>query len=131
MIHLDTNIVIAFMNGNKSIKEAIKQNIDEIALSAFVVAELDYGAKASVNRTRNLERLYRFIDLVTIVPFDGESARIFGTVKSELRKIGKPTGEIDAMIASVAMAQDAVLVTSNIKHFENIPGLKLEVWENV
>lgn len=129
MIHLDTNIVIAFLNGNKSVTERMREVIDEIALSSFVVAELDYGAKASRNAERNLEKLYQFIDLVNVVPFDLECAKILGSIKHNLRKIGKPTGEVDAMIAAVSIACDAILVTANKKHFENIQDLKLDSWE--
>lgn len=40
MILLDTNVVIAFLNGNKAVAGRIADNIDKIALSALVVAEL-------------------------------------------------------------------------------------------
>lgn len=63
-----------------------------------------------------------------MVPFDLECAKIFGTIKSKLRRLGKPTGEVDALIAATAMAHKAMLVTANRRHFENIEGLKLEVW---
>ena len=63
-----------------------------------------------------------------MLPFDIECARIFGTIKSKLRNIGKPTGEVDALIAATAMAREGTLVTSNKRHFENIEGLKIEVW---
>ncbi len=42
--------------------------------------------------------------------------------------LGKPTGEMDALIAATAMGHKAVLITGNRKHFENIEGLKVEVW---
>ena len=116
MILLDTNIVIAFFNGNKSVLKEISAQIDSIALSVLVIAELDYGAKASQKAKENLEKLYRFVDIVQVVPFDLECAKIFGTIKSKLRKIGKPTGEMDALIAATAMAHKAVIVTGNRKH---------------
>jgi len=47
MILLDTNVVVAFLNGDNSTLKRIKDDIDRIALSSLVVAELDYGAKAS------------------------------------------------------------------------------------
>ena len=34
----------------------------------------------------------------------------------------------DLMISSIAISKDLILVTRNKKHFENIPGLKLEQW---
>jgi len=128
MILLDTNIVIAFFNGNKSVLKKISEQIDSIALSVLVISELDYGAKASQKAKENLKKLYRFVDIVQVVPFDLECAKIFGTIKSKLRKLGKPTGEMDALIAATAMAHKAVIVTGNRKHFENIESLKFEIW---
>lgn len=128
MILLDTNVVIAFFNGNKTVLERIQAQIDRITLSTLVIAELDYGAKASQNAKENLEKLDRFIDIVRVVPFNLECAKTFGSIKSKLRKLGKPTGEMDALIAATAMAHKAVLITGNRKHFENIEGLKVEVW---
>jgi predicted nucleic acid-binding protein len=55
MILLDTNIVIAFFNGNKSVLREMREQIDSIALSVLVIAELDYGAKAS-QRARRTEQ---------------------------------------------------------------------------
>ena len=130
MILLDTNVVIAFFNGSKTVLQRIYADVDRIALSSLVVAELDYGAKASQKAKENLEKLHRFVDIVQVVPFDIECAKIFGTIKSKLRKLGKPTGEMDALIAATAMAHKAVLVTGNRKHFENIEGLKVEIWSN-
>ncbi len=128
MILLDTNLVVAFLNGNESISERIRHEIDKISLSALVIAESDYGAKISQRSKENIEKLYRFLDVVRIVPFDVECAKIFGTIKSKLRMIGKPTGEVDALIAATSMAHDAILATANKRHFENVEGLKLEVW---
>jgi predicted nucleic acid-binding protein len=36
---------------------------------------------------------------------------------------------VDAMIAAVSIACDAIFVTANKKHFENIQDLKLDSWE--
>lgn len=129
MILLDTNVVIAYLNGDKMVSERIQTEINRIALSTLVAAELDYGAKASQNAKKNLEKLYRFLDIVQMIPFDLECAKSFGTIKSRLRSIGKPTGEVDALIAATAMAHKAVLVTANKKHYEKIDGLKVEVWQ--
>lgn len=128
MILLDTNIVVAYLNGNEPVASKVVENINKITLSTLVVAELDYGAKASQNSLKNLSNLNRFIELVRIIPFDLACARMLGTIKSRLRQIGKPTGEVDAMIAAVALANKAELVTGNIRHFQNIEGLKLSSW---
>jgi predicted nucleic acid-binding protein len=128
MILLDTNVVVAFLNGNALISRRILDEIDRITLSTLVIAKLDYGAKVSKKSKENLEKLYRFLDVVQIIPFDVGCSKIFGTIKSKLHMIGKPTGEVDAPIAGTAMAHNPILATANKKHFENIEGLKLEVW---
>lgn len=125
---LDTNIVVAYLNGNEPIASKVVDNIAKISISTLVVAELDYGAKASRQSSRNLSVLNRFIELVRIVPFDLNCARMMGTIKANLRKIGRPTGEVDVMIAAVAMAHKAELITGNTRHFEHIEGLKLASW---
>lgn len=131
MILLDTNIVIDYLNGKEPVASRVIDRIGSIAVSTIVVAELDYGAKSSVNSSRNLQNLYRFLDLVRIISFDLASARMMGTVKSALRKIGKPSGEVDVMIAAVALAHRAELVTGNTKHFQHIEGLKLTNWQQI
>lgn len=47
MILLDTNVVIAFFNGNQTILRKIQAEINRISLSTLVVSELDYGARVS------------------------------------------------------------------------------------
>jgi tRNA(fMet)-specific endonuclease VapC len=128
MIMLDTNVVVAFLNGDKSILKRIRAEVDKIALNTLVVAELDYGAKASQRAKENLETLYHLLDICQVVPFDLECAKVFGTIKSKLRSLGRPTGEMDGLIAATAMAHKATLITADKKHFENIEGLKVEVW---
>ncbi len=69
MIFLDTNIVVAYLNGHESVIFQVVDRIDEIALSTLAIAELDYGAKASRQSDKSLTGLYRFVDLIQVVPF--------------------------------------------------------------
>ncbi len=75
-----------------------------------------------------MERLNRLLEIIRVVPFDIECAKAFGTIKSRLRSISRPTGEMDALIAATAIANNAILVTMNKKHFENIEDLNVEIW---
>jgi len=47
MILLDSDIVIAHLKGVPSVTERILRHLPEIAIPAIVLAELDFGAKAS------------------------------------------------------------------------------------
>jgi len=42
--------------------------------------------------------------------------------------VGKPSQDFDLLIASIALAVDGTLVTGNQRHFESVPGLRLETW---
>ena len=128
MILLDTNIVVAYLNGHAGIAQRMAASPSEIALPSLVVAELYYGACASMRAQENLAKLDQLCSILRILNFDLSAAQRFGTLKAELRKQGKPTGETDAWIAAMALAHSATLVTHNTRDFQHIVGLRLEDW---
>ena len=72
--------------------------------------------------------LYRFANSLPKVDYDQKAALEFGKIQSELRRKGRPTRELDALIAAVARSRQDILVTNNTCHFINIEGLELEDW---
>jgi tRNA(fMet)-specific endonuclease VapC len=42
---------------------------------------------------------------------------------------GNPIGTADILIASHAVSQGMTVVTNNLKHFSNVPGLNVELWK--
>jgi len=128
MWHLDTNIVVAYLNGNKVAAARLKDSLPEVAISALVLGELLYGAWASARAAENVERLKQFLQVVDVADFDRASAEAYGRLRLALKQKGRPTGEIDALIAATAIASDAILATHNTRHFENIETLRLEDW---
>ncbi|UZQ54741.1 type II toxin-antitoxin system VapC family toxin [Trichothermofontia sichuanensis B231] len=107
-------------------------NFDDKGQSAYVptiaVAELYAGVRRSQRIAANLAKLERFLALVPIVPFNLSAAKEFGLIEGELKRLGKPTGKQDAMIAAIARNLGAIVVTHNRRHFENIPHLQIEDW---
>lgn len=128
MRHLDTDITIAYLNGNTNVATMLKASLPDVAISSLVLAELLYGARLSNRAAQNLEQLLKLEQMIDVAEFDRASADAYAHLRVGLRQKGKPTGEIDALIAAVAMANGATLVTHNTKHFENIEGLHLEDW---
>ena len=66
-----------------------------------------------------------------MLPFDSHAAVIYSDVRSRLEKAGKPAPELDMQIASVAIANNLILVTRNIADFKDIQqvsALMLENW---
>lgn len=128
MILLDTNIVVAYLNGHITVAQRIADHPAKIAVPSLVAAELYYGAYASSRSQENLAKLDRFLQTVSVVNFDLSASRRFGMLKADLRKKGRPTSETDAWIAAIALTHNATLVTHNTRDFEHIAGLGLEDW---
>lgn len=128
MILLDTNIIVAYLNGHADIAQRMVAHHSELAVPSLVAAELYYGACASRRSAENLAKLDQLWEILPIVTFDLQAARRFGMLKDDLRKRGRPTGETDAWIAAIALAHAATLVTHNTKDFQEITGLMLEDW---
>jgi len=128
---LDTNVCIKLLNKNNiAVVNKLKNHQpEEIYLSTIVQFELYYGAYKSSRLEQNLARLERFFSQFTIVPFDEKSAKIAGKIRTELNKVGTPIGVYDLQIASIALANNLILVTHNIKEFGRIQNLKYEDWE--
>ena len=128
MIHLDTNTVIAFLNGDQGVASKLRAAIPDVAISALVLAELCYGAAKSTRRDENFNRISQLTEIVGVAPFDASCATAYGKLKLELRQQGTPTGEVDALIAVTCIACNATLVTHNTRHFDNMTGLRLDDW---
>ncbi len=126
--HLDTNIVIAYFNGNQIIANKLKIHLPHVSISTLVLGELLYGARASQRKNENLEKVYQLLHIVNVVDFNQACAEQYSHIRALLRKKGRPTGESDALIAAIALASNATFVTDNIKHFQHIDGLVLENW---
>ena len=46
----------------------------------------------------------------------------------DLRKQKVTIGRSDLKIASIALVNDAIVLTANLRDFERVPGLKIENW---
>lgn len=128
MYLLDTNICIALLKNNEKVVDTFTQRVQLCYLSSIVVAELYKGVYWSQRVEQNLRTLEQFVDLLPVLDFDRTAALEFGKIQGELKRIGKPTGELDAIIAAVARSRQLNLVTDNIKHFQNIVNLEVENW---
>jgi len=96
--------------------------------TAINVAELLFGI-----RRRQSERLTRGWETVVapvleVLPFTEEAAYEYVRLRLYLEAQGTPIGDMDMMVACVALVSNAILVTGNTRHFSRVPGLRLENW---
>ncbi|MCC5899482.1 MAG: type II toxin-antitoxin system VapC family toxin [Phormidium sp. BM_Day4_Bin.17] len=128
---LDTNTCIQYLTGRSQaiidkFKTTPRQNI---YLCDVVKAELYYGAYRSQKKEENLALYEFFFSHYISLPFDGESAKIYGEIRAELSKLGTPIGAYDLQIASIALAHHLILVTHNTREFKRVKLLQIEDWE--
>jgi tRNA(fMet)-specific endonuclease VapC len=127
---LDTNICIAFLNGSEpAVRDRlIGLPISDVHLCSVVKAELLYGARNGARVEENLRTLERFFAPFSSLSFDDEGAAHYGIIRSQLKREGRPIGSNDFLIASIALAHDAVLVTRNDAELRRVIGLRVEIW---
>lgn len=134
---LDTNVISEMTKPvpNETVINKIFETQKNSKLSSITFAEALFGVKRIPKGkkqelfldfyTNTIQNMYEFID------FDIHSANVYSDLKQRLEEIGKPAQEIDLQIASIAIANNLILVTRNVKDFENInqvSNLMLENW---
>lgn len=128
---LDTNICGFLFRNKYGIKEKIKQvGLENCAVSLLTIAELMVGVEYTFQNTgvNKYENLKLFENSVTILPVE-PSIEFAAKEKARLQLAGTEVNDlIDLLIAGTAYANDLTLITDNIKHFQNIKGIKIDNW---
>jgi tRNA(fMet)-specific endonuclease VapC len=73
---------------------------------------------------RRLEKLVKDYAQSNLLSFDERAAEKFQGLKAARIRIGT----MDLKIAAIALANDATLLSRNLKDFSKVPGLKVEDW---
>lgn len=129
MLLIDTDICSYAIRSQHGVAEKLLlAGTHNWAISMITTHELLFGISIPGTSDRTISGVRRFLEAASSLDFEAEAASAAATVRAQLRKSGKSAGEYDSLIAGHAIALDATLVTNNIKHFENVPGLKLENW---
>ena len=132
MYLLDTNIISFIARSHTlTINKLASVDADQVSTCSIVMSELFFGAINHPDPDRGKIHLQNYSKLSSqtlIYDFDIEAAMTFAQLKSQLKKTGIVIDDFDLLIASIALANNLILVTNNIKHFAKIPNLQLEDW---
>lgn len=128
---LDTNVCIVYLKGlNSNLKQRLEtHNPRDIVVCSVVKAELFYGAIKSQKSQQNLIRQRIFLNRFIALSFDDGCAEIYGQIRTNLERAGTPIGPYDLQIAAIAIANDLILVTHNVREFQRISELNIEDWQ--
>jgi len=129
---LDTNVLSQMMRSkpDPGVIAGLRQcRADTAFASAVTRYELRYGAGLRDDAQRFWARLEAgILSIVTWLPVSQAIAERGGAVAADLRRQGRPCGDLDPLLAATALEHHLTLVTRNTRHFEAVPGIALENW---
>jgi len=136
MILLDTDILTLYFLENPRVK-ARAEAAEEVPVTSSVSRiEVLQGRFASVLKAADGHQLVvaqqrladaeRSLAGVAIIPVEAAAAAEFDRLRQNRKH--KNIGRADLLIACIALAHRATLVTGNLRHFQQVPGLQLENW---
>jgi tRNA(fMet)-specific endonuclease VapC len=138
MILLDTDHLSVLTDrraaGHAALVRRLEQAGEPLAIPIVAVEEQCKGWLARLGRTRDIhqqitpyERLAQLFDFLAewdVITLSAAAADRF----AELRRRKVRVGSQDLKIAAIAMAEDALLLSANLRDFQRVPGLRVENW---
>jgi tRNA(fMet)-specific endonuclease VapC len=98
-------------------------------ISTITLGELVYGAFKSDKSQFYLDYLNNvLLPSVNVLGFDISAAFIYGKIRAVLSAEGIVISNTDIQIASIAIANNMILITGNTRHFIHIKDLQIENW---
>ncbi len=97
--------------------------------SCLCVFELRYGSQRRTDHESFWEKIVQnVLSHVTALPLLEREILVAADVFASLSKKGRGISFPDLFIGATAIANNLTLVTANIRHFKDIPHLRLENW---
>ena len=134
---IDTNVVSETLKPRperRVVDWISRQMANDLFLASISLGELVRGVRRMRERARR-ERFQRWIDYDLaaqfqgrILPFDRETAMIWGEIMGDGDRVGRPKPMADAQIAAVARRHGLTLVTRNMRDFVGMEVVLLDPW---
>ena len=139
MIILDTDCLSLLERQTGEAYLRLQKKLDEFPSDEIVTTIITYeeqmrGWMSYLARMRSideqvfayetLKQYFDYFKTLTIIEFDKNAAEIYKNLKLNKIRIGS----MDLKIASIAIANKAILVSRNLKDFEQVPDLTVQDW---
>jgi tRNA(fMet)-specific endonuclease VapC len=120
---LDSNVIIAVaLAAGDSVRRRMAEHDEgDLVISAVAYAEVVHGSARG--KPPDFSQLQAIIEEVPVLPFDDRAARAYATIPFK-------RASYDSLIAAHALSLGVSIVTDNVKHFADIPGLKVVNWSS-
>jgi tRNA(fMet)-specific endonuclease VapC len=100
---------------------------DDVAMAAVTLAELLVGVALADDRQRAKRQAY-VDDLLAVLPietYDADIARSHAGLMAHARRVGRPRGAHDLIIAATAITRNREVVTLDASGFADLPGVRV------
>jgi tRNA(fMet)-specific endonuclease VapC len=122
---LDTNIVSLVARRNKAVTRRYEAHLDECSIPSIVWHELQFGVQSMRAGAVKAQFLAFYETLVQpVLVYDKAAAAYHAAERVRL----KSCRSADGQIAAIAVTQNLVLVTANMRDFKGFRGIRLEDW---
>lgn len=127
---LDTNIISAFLKKDLRVVSRVSdylESFDRLTINIISYYEILRGLKDLGNEEK-LKKFEEFVQENEFISIGKDAVIKAAEIYAYLKKQGNLIEDADIFMASIAIVENLVLVTNNIKHFERIEGLATENW---
>lgn len=131
---IDASILIEAERGRLQLEPHVaRRQDDESFLSVITASELLHGVHRAVElgqRARRSAFVEGILERFPLLQVDLATARAHAQVWAVLSAAGTLIGPHDLWLAATCIAHGLTMVTANVREFERVPGLELEVWDD-
>jgi tRNA(fMet)-specific endonuclease VapC len=131
---LDSNVISepTKREPDSHVMEMLSQHEGSFAIGSVTWHELVFGVRR-MPEGRRRDLLERYVEHIVepdvpILPYDQEAAQWFASERARLSSIGLSPSYADGQIAGVAASRGLILVTRNVRDFENFENLRIANW---
>jgi len=127
MVIIDTDLIVEALRGRSDAVEKVR-SLKEACITSITAFELLRGVYLCNDPQAEREKTLDLIESLFVIDFTYIDSDYAGKLSAQLDNAGTPIGTMDTMIAATCLATGQTLVTRNTRHFEKIPGLRVETW---
>ncbi|HEY5049319.1 MAG TPA: PIN domain-containing protein [Acidothermaceae bacterium] len=123
---LDSEVLIATERAGKHLNGVIDDD-DDVAIAAISAAELLTGVNLAdaTDRDKRTAFVRSVLDTIPIEVYDLAVARAHADLLAHVRRVGRPRGAHDLIIAATAVATDRIVVSADSRAYADLPGVSV------
>lgn len=126
---VDTGVLVDVERGNRQLDDVIADE-DDVAIAAITLAELEVGVRLASTKLQ-LRRRRLFVDTIlsaaSVISYDEPTALRHADLLTHVRRMGRPRGAHDLIVAATAATTSRTLVTTDGRAFTDLPEVSVAV----